>query len=101
MLDEAAVAFSRLGARPWEDKARSELARVGGRTPAARGELTPTERRVAELVAEGRSNREVAATMFVSVKTVDVYLSRIYTKLGIHSRTVLARRLVEGQVGKM
>jgi DNA-binding CsgD family transcriptional regulator len=102
LLGEAARMFAALGARVWEEKARRELARVGGRTPAAEGELTPTERRVAELVAEGRSNREVAAAVFVTAKTVEVYLSRIYAKLGIHSRTELARRLFEeSRTGKL
>jgi DNA-binding CsgD family transcriptional regulator len=91
-LREALAIFERLGARLWAEKARAELARIGGRTPY-KGELTPTERRVAELVAEGRSNKEVAAELFVTPKTVDVNLSRIYAKLGVHSRTELARRL--------
>ena len=54
-----------------------------------------SERRVAELVAEGRSNKEVAAALFVAPKTVDVTLSRIYAKLGVHSRTELAHLLAE------
>jgi DNA-binding NarL/FixJ family response regulator len=58
--------------------------------------LTPTEQRIAELVAEGRSNKEVAAAMFVTAKTVETNLSRIYAKLGIHSRTELARRIADG-----
>ncbi|HEU0245852.1 MAG TPA: LuxR C-terminal-related transcriptional regulator [Gaiellaceae bacterium] len=93
-LQEALAAFEGLGARLWAEKARAELSRVGGRAPSG-GELTPTERRVAELVAEGRSNKEVAAELFVTPKTVDVNLSRIYTKLGVHSRTELARQLAE------
>ena len=78
--------------RLWAEKARAELARIGGRPPAT-GDLTPTERRVAELVAEGRSNKEVAAALFVSVKTVEANLTRIYAKLGVHSRTEMAREL--------
>ena len=69
----------------------SLAASVGARPATDR--LTPTERRVAALVAEGRSTKEVAATLFVSPKTVEGHLSRIYTKLGIHSRTALAREL--------
>ena len=69
-----------------------QLARIGGRGPAAEG-LTPTERRVATLASEGQSNKEIAATLFVTPKTVETQLSRIYAKVGVHSRTALARRL--------
>jgi DNA-binding CsgD family transcriptional regulator len=54
--------------------------------------LTPTERRIAELVAEGRANKEVAAALFVTVKAVVANLSRVYAKLGVRSRTELAQR---------
>ncbi len=73
----------------WTDFARAELARVGGRHSSS-AELTPTERAVAELVADGRTDREVAAALFVTPKTVSTELSRIYRKLDIHSRTALA-----------
>ena len=69
-----------------------ELGRVGGRAPSS-GELTPTEVRVAELVAEGLQTKQVAAALFVSPKTVEGHLSNIYAKLGLHSRTELARHL--------
>jgi len=59
------------------------------------GGLTPTERRVAELVAEGKTNREVADTMFLSVKTVEANLSRVFDKLGARSRREVASRLAE------
>jgi DNA-binding CsgD family transcriptional regulator len=91
-LEEALAVFERLGARLFAEQARLELGRIGGRGPAT-DQLTPTERRVAGLVAEGRSTKEVAATLFVSPKTVEGHLSRIYAKLGIHSRTALAREL--------
>lgn len=71
-----------------------ELARISGRASSPR-ELTPTERSVAELVAQGRSNREVAELLFVSVKTVEANLSRIYGKLGIGSRRELTRALTD------
>jgi DNA-binding NarL/FixJ family response regulator len=92
-LREALAEFERLSTPLWAEKARSELARIGGRTRS--GELTETERRLAELVAEGRSNKEVAAALFVTPKTVSTQLSRIYAKLGIHSRAELVRRLIE------
>jgi DNA-binding CsgD family transcriptional regulator len=83
--------FDQLGAATWVEKARSELGRIGGRR---RDEgLTPAERRVAALVAEGRTNREVAAALFVTERTVASHLSHVYAKLGVRSRTELARQL--------
>ena len=76
----------------WAENARAELARIGGRAPSP-GALTPTERRVAALVAEGASTKEVAAALVVSAKTVEGHLSKIYAKLGVHSRAELAHRL--------
>jgi DNA-binding CsgD family transcriptional regulator len=93
-LEEAAAEFERLDAAVFAAAARSELARIGGRR-RSEGGLTPTERQIAELVAEGRSNKEVAAALFVTVKTVEANLSRVYAKLGIHSRAGLGRRLTE------
>jgi DNA-binding CsgD family transcriptional regulator len=90
-LVAAQEVFEELGARLWVEKARAELARIGGRAVA--GGLTPTERRVAELVAEGLSNKEVAARLFVTVRAVEANLSHIYAKLGVRSRTQLARRI--------
>jgi DNA-binding CsgD family transcriptional regulator len=93
-IEEAIEAFEAVGAAGWAEKARVELARIGGRRPG-RGELTPTERRLAELVAEGHSNKEIAAALFVTPKTVGTTLSRLYAKLGVHSRTELIRHLAE------
>ena len=90
-LDEAVVLFARVGAPLWIAKVRAELARIGGRITEEG--LTATERRVAELVAEGRSNKEVAAELFVSVRAVEANLSKVYAKLDVRSRTELARRL--------
>ena len=75
----------------WAERARAELGRISGRAPS-RGELTVSERRVAELVAEGKTNREVAAALYVTPRTVEGTLSRVYTKLGVRSRAELARR---------
>jgi DNA-binding CsgD family transcriptional regulator len=91
-LDEARALFADLGARIWEERARVECDRISGRAPGDRDELTPTERRVAELVAEGRSNREVAQELFVTVRTVESNLTRVYAKLGVRSRAELAAR---------
>lgn len=91
-LEEARGVFGTLGARIWEQRAAAELARIGGRAPSS-GELTPVERRVAELVAAGRTNREVAVALFLSTRTVEGHLSRVYGKLGVRSRVELARKL--------
>ena len=91
-LEEAHAIFDRLGAGLWAKRAGGELRRVGGRQRST-SELTPTEQRVARLVAEGRKNREVAAALFMSVRTVEWNLAKVYRKLGIRSRTELAARL--------
>jgi DNA-binding CsgD family transcriptional regulator len=91
-LVQALALFDGLGARLWTAKTTAELARIGGRAPHA-GALTPTERRVAELVVEGRTNREVADLLFLSAKTVAAHLTSAYLKLGVRSRTELAHRL--------
>jgi DNA-binding CsgD family transcriptional regulator len=88
-LQEAVQIFERLGAPLWAGRARAELARIGLRPPAPLG-LTPTEERVAELVAAGYTNREVAQALFVSVHTVEDNLRRVFRKLGVRSRTELA-----------
>jgi DNA-binding CsgD family transcriptional regulator len=93
-FDEAVAIFGELGTSVWLDRARAELARVPGRAPA-RGTLTATERRVAGLVAQGRSNKEVAAALFVTVKAVEANLSRVYAKLGVRSRSELAHRFTD------
>jgi DNA-binding CsgD family transcriptional regulator len=83
--------FESLGAATWADRTRDELGRIGGRA-ASPVDLTPTEARVAELVAAGGTNREVADALFVSVHTIEANLKRIYRKLGIRSRTELASK---------
>jgi DNA-binding NarL/FixJ family response regulator len=89
-LTEAVATFDALGAHLWSKRAEAERARIGGRTTVEG--LTETELRVARLVAEGRSNKEVAAELFVSVRAVESNLSKVYAKLDIGSRTELARR---------
>ncbi len=89
-LETALAAFDSLGATLWSARARTELARAGG-APDPSARLTPTEERVAHLVAEGKTNREVAGELFVSVKTVEANLTRIFHKLGVRSRAELIR----------
>ena len=91
-IEEAVAVFERCGAAGWAQRARSELMRIGGRTRAEG--LTPAERRVAALVADGRTNREVAAALFLGERTVETHLTHIYAKLAVRSRTELARALM-------
>jgi DNA-binding CsgD family transcriptional regulator len=93
-LEGALAGFERIGAPLWAKKVRDEIARIGGRKSTATNELTAAEERVAALVAAGMSNKEIAAELFVTVRTVEGHLSHIYAKLGVRSRTQLAQRLV-------
>jgi DNA-binding CsgD family transcriptional regulator len=88
-IGAALTGFEQLGAATWIEKARAELGRIGGRTRAEG--LTAAERRVAALVAEGRTNQEVAAALFLGERTVETHLSHVYGKLGVRSRAELAR----------
>jgi DNA-binding CsgD family transcriptional regulator len=90
-ISAALSGFEQLGAATWVEKARGELARIGGRRREEG--LTAAERRVAALVAKGQTNREVAAALFLGERTVASHLTHIYAKLGLRSRTELARRL--------
>ena len=93
-LEEARDTFGRLGAPLWERRAEDELRRLPIRRGAGEA-LTEAEVRAATLAAEGRSNREIAQALFVSVKTVEANLSRVYAKLGVRSRAALATRMTE------
>jgi DNA-binding CsgD family transcriptional regulator len=84
----AAAIFERLGAVAWAERARNELDVVGPRRRAP-DELTATQLRVAELAAAGITNREIARAVFMSEKTVEAHITRVYRKLGIHSRAEL------------
>ncbi|MFD7237719.1 AAA family ATPase [Streptomyces syringium] len=96
-LRHAAEAFGRLGAVPWERRALGELRAAGEAgdraEPAALTTLTAQELRITRLVAEGLSNRDVAARLFLSTRTVEYHLYKVYPKLGVTSRTELARLL--------
>jgi DNA-binding NarL/FixJ family response regulator len=76
----------------WAERARNELDVVGPRRRAP-DELTATEQRVAELAAAGITNREIGRAVFMSEKTVEAHISRVYRKLGIHSRAELGARM--------
>ena len=93
-LEAAQEGFLAIEATVWAERAAEELARLGGRKPSGTA-LTQSERRVAELVASGLSNKEVAARLVVTVRTVEWHLSRVYEKLGVDSRTALAARWPE------
>jgi DNA-binding CsgD family transcriptional regulator len=90
-IEAARESFDEIGAERWAAKARAELKRLGGRRRYEG--LTPSERRVASLAAAGRTNREVAAALYLGERTVASHLTHIYAKLGVRSRTELARRL--------
>ena len=88
--ETAQVMFGQLGAAPWTQQAEADLARLGTRRASGPG-LTSAERQVAGLVAAGRTNREVAADLYMGLRTVEAHLSSIYRKLGVRSRSELAR----------
>ena len=96
-LRRASNTFERLGARAWLEAARRELAASGetlrAATPDVRDLLTPQELQIARRVADGMTNREVAASLFLSSKTIESHLQNAYRKLGVHSRTQLSKRL--------
>jgi DNA-binding CsgD family transcriptional regulator len=91
-LEQARAIFEDLGAPLWAARAQRELRPVGGR-PTSRLTLTPGEQRVAELAASGLTNRQVAAALFISPKTVEASLARAYRKLEIHSRAELGAHI--------
>ena len=87
--------FRQLGAAPWAGRAEAEL-RATGETvrrsePGALAQLTPQERKIAGLVTDGLTNRDIAAQLYLSPRTVDYHLRKVFTKLGIASRTELVR----------
>jgi DNA-binding CsgD family transcriptional regulator len=96
-LTEAEAAFSGFGAVRRRDEATRELRRLGRRVirPAQAGEgpLTAREKEIADLVAEGRTNREIAERLVLSPRTIDAHLRTIYAKLGVRSRVELAREV--------
>ena len=94
-LTAALGIFENVRSELWAERTRTELQRVATRQAPAT--LTPTERQIAQLAADGLTNKGIAARMFVSAKTVEANLSRVYRKLGISARTQLGRALAEAQ----
>jgi DNA-binding CsgD family transcriptional regulator len=96
-LRAARETFDALGIIPWSERARQQLRATGEtsrpRTPEARDQLTPQELQIAQLAAEGMSNREIGQMIFLSHRTVSSHLYRAFPKLGITSRTELRRVL--------
>ena len=96
-MREALATFEGLHTPGWAERARNELARIPDHQSDG---LTPTEDRVARLAADGLTNGQIAERLFLSPKTVEVNLTRIYRKLGVR-RAALATRLAElGDVGR-
>jgi ATP/maltotriose-dependent transcriptional regulator MalT len=101
-LRAALEAFEQLGAEPWAERARTEL-RASGETarkrdPSTLSQLTPQELQIARFVAEGLSNKEIAAQLFLSPRTVESHLRKVFSKLSITSRTQLARFTLEDEL---
>lgn len=97
-LTEAAVTFEALGAKPDLARTQAELAKVGGRYSVHPTPLTTKEAAVAQVVAEGLSNREAAARLVISVKTIEYHLGHVYDKLGVRTRAQLVAKLRSGPV---
>jgi DNA-binding CsgD family transcriptional regulator len=87
-LTDAASAFRAIGATGWVDRALDELARIGLRPPAP-VELTPTELKIVDMIAAGRSAKDAAAALYLSPRTVEGHLVRIYKKVGVRTRAEL------------
>jgi DNA-binding NarL/FixJ family response regulator len=97
VLRTARDTFDALGTAPWSDQARSELRASGERSrrrvPEARDQLTAQELQIAQLAAQGLSNREIGQRLFLSHRTISTHLYRVFPKLGITSRTELSGAL--------
>ena len=100
-LRRAADLFRQVGAPPWEERAEAELRATGEtarrRDPSTLDQLTPQELQIAGLVAAGLTNRQIAAQLYLSPRTIDYHLRKVFTKLGVASRTELVRMGVPPQ----
>ena len=92
-LERALSMFEPMGAQMWVDRARDELSRIGLRRPTVSDGLTPAQTRVAELVVDGLSNREIASTLYMSPRSVEAHLTKIYREYGVRSRAQLVAAL--------
>ncbi len=98
VLGSAAEGFDRIGSRPWAERARAELRASGATVKQSRGETIPLsaqERRIADLAASGKTNKEIAVQLNLSPRTVEAHLSRAFRKLGITRRAALSQALLE------
>lgn len=93
ILAEAEDELAACGAEPWRREAEAERLAAGGRRRRLADPLTPQERRIADLVAEGRTNRQIAGLLLVSPKTLETHLRHIYGKLGLDSRLALQEKI--------
>jgi DNA-binding NarL/FixJ family response regulator len=95
-LRSALAGFEQFRAEPWTERARTELRATGEtarkRDPSTIDQLTPQELQIAQLVGEGLSNKDIAAQLFLSPRTVEYHLRKVFTKLGIASRSELIRK---------
>ncbi|MFD4603239.1 AAA family ATPase [Streptomyces sp. NPDC058464] len=99
-LSAALECFQRLDARPWTERTKAELRAAGAATaPAPAGELTPQERQIAELAAQGLTNRDIAARLYLSPRTVGYHLHKVFPKLGITARAQLRDTLTQEDQG--
>jgi DNA-binding CsgD family transcriptional regulator len=92
-LARAVESLSAIGAQPWLALAQRELERVENGARPRSGELSEMERRIVDLVRSGATNREIASSLYLSVKAVEAHLSRLYRRMGVRSRTDLLRAL--------
>ena len=98
VLGSAAEGFDRIGSRPWAERARAELRASGATVKQSRGETIPLsaqERRIADIAASGKTNKEIAVQLNLSPRTVEAHLSRAFRKLGITRRAALSQALLE------
>lgn len=98
VLGSAAEGFDRIGSRPWAERARAELRASGATVKQSRGETIPLsaqERRIADIAASGKTNKEIAVQLNLSPRTVEAHLSRAFRKLGITRRAALGQALLE------
>ncbi len=100
-LRRAADLFRQVGTTPWEERAEAELRATGEkareRDPSTLDQLTPQELQIAGLVASGMTNRQIAAQLFLSPRTIDYHLRKVFSKLGVASRTELVQMGVPQQ----